>query len=180
MPALLQTLPAWVQAVGALIAIIAAVWMWWHDRRRDRRERDGRGLSLAISLRPVLKRTRYRISAGFDKQAAWDLFDEHADDAHEAYKILRGLPSLLSDAHPLPDDVARQVQSFSAAGAQNHDALIDRIKRARASQSSDCDSLESDLKASWPALEEAVRSALEMLGTYIKKGVGTGGDRGEI
>jgi hypothetical protein len=161
-----------------LIAIIAAVWMWWHDRRRDRRERDGRGLSLAISLRPMLERTRYRISAEFDEQAAWDLFAEHADDANEAYKILRGLPGLLSEAHLLPDHVATQVQSFWAQ-AQEHDALIDRIKRARASQSSDRDKLESDLKASWPPLQEAVGSALERLETYIKKRVGTEGHRDE-
>jgi hypothetical protein len=177
MPGLVETLPAWVQAIGALITVIAAVWMWAHDRRRDRRERDGRGLSLAISLRPVLERARYRISAEFDEQAAWELFDEHADDVNAPYKILRGLPGLLNEAHLLPDDAARQVQSFWAQ-AQKHDTLIDRIKRARASQSSDRDNLESDLRASWTPLQDAVRSALETLEAYIKKGVGTGRDRG--
>src|SRR5687768_12120164 len=102
MPVWLQTLPAWVQAVGALIAIIAALSMWAYDRWRDRRERDSRARSFAISLLPVLERAQYRRSAESDPQAAWDLFNEHADDANEAYKILPGLPGLLSEAHLLP------------------------------------------------------------------------------
>jgi hypothetical protein len=47
------------------------------------------------------------------------------------------------------------------------------------SQSSDRGQLKNDLKASWPALLETVRSALETLETYIEKSVRDGGDGGE-
>lgn len=81
------------------------------------------------------------------------MFNEHPDDASEAYKILPGLPALLSDAHLLPPDIARMVHNFWAE-AQKHDALVDRNKRAHALQSSDRDKLNKDLKESWCVLEK--------------------------
>jgi hypothetical protein len=164
-------IPAWVQAIGALIAIITAVWMWAHDRRRDRRDRDSRAVSFAISLVPVLERAQQRIAAQTDQQGLWELYNEHSNDAWDTHKVVLGLPGLLSEAHLLPPDVARQIQSFWS-DAQQHDALVDRIRRAQAAQSSDREKLRQDLEASGTSLVDAVRIALDTLQTYVRKDVG--------
>ena len=160
-------LPAWIQAVGALITIVVAVWLWWHDRRRDQKDRNGRALSLAISVIPILERAQQRAAAQTDEQGLWELYDEHSDDAYETYKILPGLAGVLSDAHLLPPKVARKVQGFWAQ-AQERNTLVDKIRRARAQQSSEVAELRDNLKCSESLLLQSAQGALEAMRAFVK------------
>ena len=160
-------IPAWLQAIGALAAIGFTFWTWRHDRKFLQDDRLVRARSLAIALLPLVERVKERTFSQFDRDAFWLLLDEH-ENAGDAYKIGIGLPSLLSDLHLLPQELALEVQRLWRM-VQAHDSLIDRIKRASESRGDERDSLRKTLEATEPKLAEQAELTLQALRTYLDR-----------